>query len=329
MRWILILLACACGSELTRSDKVKVVATTGMVADLAKVIGGEHVEVTALMGPGVDPHLYKASAGDVRRLAEANLILYNGLHLEAKMGEVLEEMNGRTRTVGVADGIDPARLLTPSGYAGAHDPHVWFDVALWMTVVERVRDALIERDPDHTDHYRARANGYLEILRDLDERVRALEHGSGAAPRGKAGKRAAAGRRPAPASRAQEQQEYDAAFNLMKQGFYDRAVKAFRNFIASYPDSSLVGNAQYWIAEANYVVRNFKKALEEFKKVVKEHPKSAKVPDALLKIGYTHYELEQWEQARASLNDVVKRYPNTRVAKSAERRLRTMKQEGR
>ena len=168
-----------------------------------------------------------------------------------------------------------------------------------------------------------------DLLQDLDERVRALEHGSGAAPRGKAGKRAAAGRRPAPASRAQEQQEYDAAFNLMKQGFYDRAVKAFRNFIASYPDSSLVGNAQYWIAEANYVVRNFKKALEEFNKVVKEHPKSAKVPDALLKIGYTHYELEQWDQARASLNDVVKRYPNTRVAKSAERRLRTMKQEGR
>ncbi len=167
-----------------------------------------------------------------------------------------------------------------------------------------------------------------DLLQDLDERVRALEHGSGAAPRGK-GAAAAAGRRPAPASRAQEQQEYDAAFNLMKQGFYDRAVKAFRGFIASYPDSSLVGNAQYWIAEANYVVRNFKKALAEFDKVVKEHPKSAKVPDALLKIGYTHYELEQWEQARASLNDVVKRYPNTRVAKSAERRLRTMKQEGR
>jgi tol-pal system protein YbgF len=136
---------------------------------------------------------------------------------------------------------------------------------------------------------------------------------------------------PGPARSAptpQEQREYDAAFSLLKQGLYTRASQAFRDFTSKYPNSSLAGNAQYWTAEANYVVRNFGLALEEFNKVVKSYPDSSKVPDAMLKIGYSYYELNNWEKARDTLNECITRYPNTTVARLAEIRLAKMQQEG-
>ncbi len=113
----LLLSACGEAGEQATGDlssrKIQVVTTTSMIADLVKVIGGERVEVKGLMGPGVDPHLYKASAGDVSRLQGADIIFYNGLHLEAAMSEVLEQMHGRTKTVAVTDTIDKAILLAP------------------------------------------------------------------------------------------------------------------------------------------------------------------------------------------------------------------------
>jgi manganese/zinc/iron transport system substrate-binding protein len=125
------------------------------------------VSVTGLMGPGVDPHLYKASEGDVGSLTEADVIFFNGLHLEAKMGEVLEQMGGRTKTLAVTDGIDESLLLSPPEFEGAHDPHVWFDVALWMKAVEAIRDTFIEVDPGSADLYRANADEYLAELEEL------------------------------------------------------------------------------------------------------------------------------------------------------------------
>ena len=126
---------------------IRVVATTGMVADAVRDVGGDRVEVEALMGPGVDPHLYKASEGDVTRMARADVIFYNGLHLEGKLTEVFEQMERRhVRTVAVTGGIDPSLLLSPPEFEGAKDPHVWFDVSLWMMAAQHVRDALI--DPD-------------------------------------------------------------------------------------------------------------------------------------------------------------------------------------
>ena len=151
--------------------QVRVVATTGMIADIARNVGGERVQVTTLMGPGVDPHLYKASEGDVSRLTEADLILYNGLHLEAKMAEVLEQMSGQINTVQVTGGIDESLLLSPPEFEGAHDPHVWFDVTLWMRAVEAVRDALIEMDPGSAALYRANAEEYLAELEELQAYV--------------------------------------------------------------------------------------------------------------------------------------------------------------
>lgn len=168
----LFLSACG-GAGGGAGGRVRVVATTGMIGDAAQRVGGDLVEVSTLMGAGVDPHLYKASEGDVRRLSGAQVIFYNGLHLEAQMGEVLERMGGRTKTFAVGEAIDKNALLTPPEFKGAHDPHVWFDVSLWMKAVERVRDGLIEFDPSHRADYGGNAEKYLAELRELDTYVKA------------------------------------------------------------------------------------------------------------------------------------------------------------
>jgi manganese/zinc/iron transport system substrate-binding protein len=157
----------AAGGAASRAAPLKAVATVGMVADAVRNVGGERVQVTTLMGPGVDPHLYVPSEGDVRRLGEADLVFYNGLHLEARLGDVLTRMPGRVTSVAVAEAIDPARLLAAEDAEAAYDPHVWFDVGLWSVAVERVRDALIERDPPGADEYRANARAYLGALAEL------------------------------------------------------------------------------------------------------------------------------------------------------------------
>jgi manganese/zinc/iron transport system substrate-binding protein len=162
-----IAMVAGCGESAERGDGLHVVATTGMIADVATNVGGGHVTVEALMGPGIDPHMYRASAGDVRRLAGADLILYNGLHLEAAMADVLGEMGRRGRTLAVAETIPHDRLLAPPEFAGAFDPHVWFDVSLWLHVVEAVADALAEADPEHEADYRRNAAAYGEELEAL------------------------------------------------------------------------------------------------------------------------------------------------------------------
>lgn len=152
--------------------RIRAVATTGMIADLLGEIGGGRVQVTGLMGPGVDPHLYKASEGDVIRMAAADVIFYNGLHLEGKMADVFERLGERIRTVAVTDGIPRDRLLSPPGFEGAHDPHVWFDVSLWKECVAHAARALSDMDPAYADLYRGNASAYLERLSNLDDYIR-------------------------------------------------------------------------------------------------------------------------------------------------------------
>jgi manganese/zinc/iron transport system substrate-binding protein len=152
--------------------KIRVVATIGMITEMVKQVGGERVEVEGLMGPGVDPHLYKASEGDVIRMAAADVVVYNGLHLEGKMSEVFERMGNRIRTVAVTDGIDREKLLRPPEFQGAYDPHVWFDVTLWMDAVKTLERALTGMDPAHGDVYRANGTRYLKSLEMLDRYVR-------------------------------------------------------------------------------------------------------------------------------------------------------------
>ena len=152
---------------------VNVVATTTIVGDLIRTIGGPHVNVEVLMGPGIDPHLFKASAGDVRRMSSADAIFYNGLHLEGKMSEVLEKMGERdVVTVPVAECLPGDELISLQGYSGLHDPHVWFDVKLWAGTIGCAADALAALDPPNADAYRDRADAYAKELADLDAWVR-------------------------------------------------------------------------------------------------------------------------------------------------------------
>ena len=163
-------LAVACGrqTEAAVGEGLRAVATTGMIGWAVEVVGGDRVTVEALMGPGVDPHLYKATASDVRKLSEADVIFYNGLHLEAAMSELLNEMSARRPTVAVTRGLDTDSLLDSPIYVGNYDPHVWFDVELWMRAVETVSEALSELDPEGSAEYQANATRVVAELRELD-----------------------------------------------------------------------------------------------------------------------------------------------------------------
>lgn len=158
-------------------DKLRVVTTIGMITDVVKNVGGPRVEVTGMVAPGVDPHFYNPTPKDVQRLGAADIIFYNGLHLEAKMTDILAKMSGDTLTVAVTDAVDRNLLLTPPEYEGLYDPHLWFDVKLWMQTVGKVRDTLSEFDADNTDLYRSNAEHYLTELMELDEYVKSqVEH---------------------------------------------------------------------------------------------------------------------------------------------------------
>jgi manganese/zinc/iron transport system substrate-binding protein len=148
--------------------RLQVVTTVNMVSDLVRQVGGDRVQVTELMGPGVDPHLYKASAGDVRKLAFADLVAYSGLHLEGKMAELLEKM---PRSIAVTDAIPKEKLIRPpGGFAGAYtyDPHVWFDVSTWSHTVGHVAEALSRLDPNARGTYEKNAKAYRQRLAALD-----------------------------------------------------------------------------------------------------------------------------------------------------------------
>ena len=124
------------------------------------------------MEPGVDPHFYNPTPKDVQKLGSAHIIFYNGLHLEAKMVDILAKMSEDTLTVAVTDAVDRSLLLTPAEYEGLYDPHLWFDVKLWMQTVGKVRDALSEFDADNTTLYRSNAEGYLAKLTELNAYVK-------------------------------------------------------------------------------------------------------------------------------------------------------------
>ena len=149
------------------SRQIRVVSTVGMITDIVQIVGGDRVQVKGLMGPGIDPHGYKASEGNVIDLAGADVVFYNGLHLEAKMAEVFEKMGDRIKTVQVTRSIPEERLLSPPEFEGQHDPHVWFDVTLWMEAVKQVEKSLSEMDPEHAAGYRARAQAYQQELATL------------------------------------------------------------------------------------------------------------------------------------------------------------------
>lgn len=164
---LIVLLGGCSSAPKARTGKPQVVCTTGMVADLARHVGEPHIEVVALMGPGTDPHLYKPTEGDLQTLNDADLILYNGLHLEGKMTEIFEKMKRTKSTVAVAENIPSDRLRTPTEFQGNPDPHVWHDVSLWTMALESVTQALIELDPSNRVEYERKAGEYKKELEAL------------------------------------------------------------------------------------------------------------------------------------------------------------------
>ncbi len=149
------------------SYPIAVVCTTGMVADLARNVGGDKVKVTQIMGDGVDPHLYKASPGDVNLLNGADAIFYSGLHLEGKMADVFVRMARKKPTFAVTEYIPENRVLDDP--EASFDPHLWFDVSLWREAAGVVRDALKAYDPKHAAEYQSRTDTYQAELAKLHD----------------------------------------------------------------------------------------------------------------------------------------------------------------
>ncbi len=165
----------ACNDNEQKSTKPKVVATTTMIADLARQIGGDSVEVKSLMGSGVDPHLYKASEGDVTKLYTADLILYNGLHLEGKMGEIFEQMKSRNKkTAALAESLEKDKLIDSEYFASNYDPHIWFDISYWMQISEALLVELKEIDPESAAYYENNFKAYQTELKNLEAEVKAM-----------------------------------------------------------------------------------------------------------------------------------------------------------
>ena len=162
----------ASAHRYTGDSPIRVVCTTGQVAEMIQRIGGERVAIEALMGPGVDPHLYSPIASDVRKLTAANAIFYNGMHLEGRMSELFVQMARSKATYAVTEGLqtrNDKRLREPPEFAGLYDPHVWHDPVLWADCVTDAAGMLAEFDPKHADEYRKNADAYRAELADLDK----------------------------------------------------------------------------------------------------------------------------------------------------------------
>jgi len=175
----LILIIITVGSCIPRTGnkekgkKLKIVATTSLISEMIGSIGGDAIEVQGLMGAGVDPHLYKASEGDVNLLYNADIIFYNGLHLEGKMQDILEKMmhNGIT-TIAVSDTLNRDTLITSANFASNYDPHIWFDIANWELAAAFAARKLAESDPPNSSIYLKNVQKYLARLDSTDKEVR-------------------------------------------------------------------------------------------------------------------------------------------------------------
>ncbi|HKU13246.1 MAG TPA: tol-pal system protein YbgF [Steroidobacteraceae bacterium] len=177
---------------------------------------------------------------------------------------------------------------------------------------------------DELQHQVAQAKDQQrELYGDVDRRLSALEGTGGAA--------AASNTHVAdlPVPQGDDRANYQAAFDLLKDGKYAEAIAGFKQFLTTFPNSALADNAQYWLGEAHYVNKQYADALRYFRTVLEKYPDSRKIPDALLKIGFCNYELKNWAEARSALSQVVQRYGDTTAARSASQRLARMDGEGR
>lgn len=163
-----LLMAASASAE----ERLQLVATTGMVADVLREVGGDRVEVRGLMGPGVDPHLYRQTRSDVTAMTRADAVFWNGLYLEAQLDSFLARLGQRKPVVAVAEAVPAEARLADDEYPDQHDPHVWMDPGRWRFAVEAMRDALTELAPEDADAFAERAEAYLDELDALDAYAR-------------------------------------------------------------------------------------------------------------------------------------------------------------
>ena len=167
---ILAILVFSCKNEKQTNGKLNVITTTTMITDLVKNIGGEHINLQGLMGSGVDPHLYKASEGDVTKLANANIIFYNGLHLEGKLVEVFEKMKNK-KTIAIGEALNKNTLISSEYFASNYDPHIWFNIDYWIQSTQFVTKKLSEAIPDKKLVFKANEKAYIEQLKNLKTKI--------------------------------------------------------------------------------------------------------------------------------------------------------------
>lgn len=170
---IVLLLIVSCKQkEKPKKEKLQVVTTTTMITDLVKNIGGDKLDVKGLMGAGVDPHLYKASEGDVGKLFNADIIIYNGLHLEGKLEEIFEKMRHQNKkTIAVSEALDKSTLIGSEYFASNYDPHIWFDISNWEGITKYLIKKLSELDSKNASIYQENGNAYLKKLKVLKGEV--------------------------------------------------------------------------------------------------------------------------------------------------------------
>lgn len=149
----------------TSKAPIQIVATIAQIGEPMEVIGGDRVEVKSLMGPGVDPHLYEATQGDLNTLQEADIILYNGLHLEGNMGEIFSKLSETKTTVALGESLDESLLLKDD--EGAIDPHIWFDLDLWRTALEKATEELKKMSPKDADYFEENKQNYFSEMDQL------------------------------------------------------------------------------------------------------------------------------------------------------------------
>lgn len=155
-----------------QNGKLQIVTTTTMITDMVKNIGGDKVEVQGLMGSGVDPHLYKASEGDVSKLFNADVIIYSGLHLEGKLEDIFEKMRKQQKkTIAVSDAVDKSGLIGSEYFASSYDPHIWFHIGYWKQATQFVVDELKKLDPTNAESFDANGQAYIAKLEALSKEV--------------------------------------------------------------------------------------------------------------------------------------------------------------
>ncbi|MDO9524602.1 MAG: zinc ABC transporter substrate-binding protein [Gemmobacter sp.] len=148
-------------------ERIDIVTTTGMIGDAARQVGGDLVNVRALMGPGVDPHAYRQTRSDIVAMAKADLVLWHGLYLEAQMQDFMHGLEQENAVVAVADSLPRDLLIAHADYEDKFDPHVWMNPDLWSLVVVNVRDALIAVQPESEAVFRTNADRHLTELKQL------------------------------------------------------------------------------------------------------------------------------------------------------------------